>query len=593
MARRTRKRSRRDSRTTKGGRRSEGSTEGVRRGGSGPDENRRSDSYKPGGDHARHEGALLLALWSLVAGSVVRGAGLLAAIVARTDWRRLGGAAGRFLSLAASAAARAVRACLRALIRAVQSGLSRLWGVDWRGLAALAAGAIASAARRLLAIARAIPSFLAAATRAVFVLVKAAAMVALTLLLSTLFAGAVLLASGQGSSSERIEQRQAPQDMRDATTQVEGDDSLSLARSSSNDSHVPGADAATSPSTQSPAPRGAAASSGTPAGPAGRGQKAASESGRGDSTSINPDESLVAPVAPPSCSAGTRVSGPLLHAERLPDEGPGHARVFPHRDLAYGTDELVGAIERAAEALADPELPPLMVGNLSGPRGDQAGADPFHPARFASGQGAGRAGDLLFFVRDALGRPVPAAETNIVFDGGGRSRAGVRRMYLPEAEPIPPGCHLSRRRSGLTEAACPVPASTWRIDFDRTWELVRALLTDPIIGAVDMRAGVARADGQGIRFIFVDEAIKRGILSAGRRAGEGETMLQIAGVLLHEPSNSSIFERFMRIDLWCSEEDRRTCGCEDGSGPWRRWPEGAPVEAAGDPPARRIAAAGG
>ncbi|MDF1562764.1 MAG: penicillin-insensitive murein endopeptidase [Deltaproteobacteria bacterium] len=292
---------------------------------------------------------------------------------------------------------------------------------------------------------------------------------------------------------------------------------------------------------------------------------------------LPPPEALSKETAAASCSGGTRSRGPLEHAAHLEDAGAGYRLIFPHRQLAYGTDELVGAITRIASRLGasgGEASAPLMVGNLSGPAGSQAGQDPFHPALYSLSHGAGRAADLAFPLVDALGRPVAAVETALAFEASGRSEAGVRRLHLPAAAEVPPGCRRNRIRSGLAEVTCLVPEGAYAIDYARGWQLIRTLLLDPEIGVIDDLTGVSRPDGSGLRFVFVAPFIEEGLLAAAEAAGEPEGLRKIAAQLLHQPSNADPYVHYFHVELWCTAEDRAACGCDDGTPPWKRWRAG-------------------
>lgn len=278
-----------------------------------------------------------------------------------------------------------------------------------------------------------------------------------------------------------------------------------------------------------------------------------------------------AALAEPSCSAGRRQTGPLHRAAQLPTDGKGHAQLFPHRNLDFGTDEMIAAIERIGTSLAGKDRPPLMVLNLSGRYGPQAGHDPFHDAAYNLSHSAGRAVDFAFFVRDPLGREVRAVESKLDFDDKGRSKAGVRRLFVPVSSTPPDGCHRGATKAGITLFSCPVPAAAYQIDFDRTWKLVRAILTDPDIGVIDPTTGTSRADGAGVRFIFVSKAIEKRLLEAAIRAEEPEALRKIAKVLLHAPSDAPAYDSYLHLDIWCTDPDRANCGCDDSSGPWNRW----------------------
>ena len=299
---------------------------------------------------------------------------------------------------------------------------------------------------------------------------------------------------------------------------------------------------------------------------------------RGTADLLAPAPPTPHPAKPPSCSAGTRTTGPLEHPAELPVRGPGFAQLFPHRHLDFGTDALVAAIARAAATVHAPGDPPLMVLNLSGPTGDQAHQDPFHPGIYGRSHGAGRAADLAFFVDDTTGQPVPAVESTLTFDDDGTSEAGTRRLYLDPEETPPAGCVRGRIRGGLQEVLCPVPAAAYHVDFGRTWRLVQALLEDPAVGVVDPATGRARPEGHGhLRFVFVSRGLEARLLDAGRRAGAPEALLRLAAIVLHAPTHAKPFDHSLHLDLWCTDHDEATCGCRDGSGPWRRWREGTQV----------------
>ncbi len=136
-------------------------------------------------------------------------------------------------------------------------------------------------------------------------------------------------------------------------------------------------------------------------------------------------------------------------------------------------------------------------------------------------------------------------------------------------------------RAGQVEVTCLVPEAAFRIDFDRTWRLIRALLLDPVIGVVDPNTGRTRPDGRGIRYVFVAPALEAAILEAGRRAGEPEPFLEIATRVLHQPSNADPYRRMLHVEVFCSLADRRACGCQDTGGPYRRWRPGLSVRPVG------------
>jgi penicillin-insensitive murein endopeptidase len=139
-----------------------------------------------------------------------------------------------------------------------------------------------------------------------------------------------------------------------------------------------------------------------------------------------------------SLSRGGSNRGALLNAVELPVRGEGYAipANWAQRGLNYGTEELVGAIVRAARRvrLEDPGST-LFVGDLSPRRG---GASAWHRSHQS-----GRDADLHFFALDPEGKPAATPSSMVRFDDLGAS----------------PGR---------------------RFDVARNWLLVRALLEDPV-----------------------------------------------------------------------------------------------------------------
>ncbi|OFZ00693.1 MAG: hypothetical protein A2Z97_10755 [Bdellovibrionales bacterium GWB1_52_6] len=70
-------------------------------------------------------------------------------------------------------------------------------------------------------------------------------------------------------------------------------------------------------------------------------------------------------------AVGSYTKGKLKNASQLKQSGPGYVLLFPHRDRAYGTDDLIETVETVAEDLAArfPEGERLQVGDTSARQG--------------------------------------------------------------------------------------------------------------------------------------------------------------------------------------------------------------------------------
>lgn len=226
--------------------------------------------------------------------------------------------------------------------------------------------------------------------------------------------------------------------------------------------------------------------------------------GRGGDDALDPARSW---------SIGSTAKGYLVGARRLPDDGP-HLRPRPvsvERDAVYGTETLVGLLERAAGRVAA-RWPGtiLWAGDLSAERG---GPIPGHASHRS-----GRDADLAFFFRDAAGAEAHAPDLPRV-GADGRTLDG----------------HLS-------------------FDAERTWALVDALLTDPHVQ---------------LQWIFVAGHLEDLLLSAGARARAPDALLARAAEVLKQPRDSSSHDDHFHLRIYCGLEERVE-GCADAP-PWHPW----------------------
>lgn len=208
---------------------------------------------------------------------------------------------------------------------------------------------------------------------------------------------------------------------------------------------------------------------------------------------------------PPSVSAGYVNGGALIHGRHL-NEGNG-IRYLPGRTLHFGTEELVGLLERSGRRLYRRFGTPLSVGDLSARQGGPA-------ARHRSHQ-SGRDADLVFFVRDQRGRPVELRDY-AAFDGAGRALAG-----------------------------------GYRFDTARNWALVEALLTDPLVRP---------------EMIFISYPLRARLLQWARSHGASATVVARAQRTLLQPRHVHPHDNHFHVRIGCPAGDR---GCQEGTRPHR------------------------
>ena len=214
-----------------------------------------------------------------------------------------------------------------------------------------------------------------------------------------------------------------------------------------------------------------------------------------------------------SLSMGHPARGTLSGASALPDRGTGFVRARPGEGTRFGTEELVGAITRAARSVSRTfgGRVPLVVGDLSSRFGGQ------HP-RHGSHR-TGRDADLLFYAKSIDGRAIR---------GSGWFAFG-------------------RHATAFGHPRAPV------IDLPRNWHLVRTLLRDR----------QAR-----VQWLFCSDDVKTRLL---RYATANEPLAEViarATWVLHQPSVGNPHRDHFHLRVGCSEA-QSALGCIDGA---PRWP---------------------
>jgi penicillin-insensitive murein DD-endopeptidase len=176
-------------------------------------------------------------------------------------------------------------------------------------------------------------------------------------------------------------------------------------------------------------------------------------------------------------------------------------RILPGRVLQWGTDELVGLIERSAARLKRMVRAPLTVGDLSARAGGRISRHRSHQS--------GRDADIAFFARSVPrrgpSRPV-APEDYVVFDRAGLSLDG-----------------------------------TLRFDTARNWALVQTLLTDP-------RVRVER--------LFVATTLRALLLQHARATHVSPRIVALAANTLVQPARVSPHDNHFHLRIACPSGDR-------------------------------------
>ena len=208
-----------------------------------------------------------------------------------------------------------------------------------------------------------------------------------------------------------------------------------------------------------------------------------------------------------SVSVGRPSNGYLRDGHRLPDRGEGFVTREPwkQRGNRYGTDELLDLVTGVGRRLATQPGPRLVVADLSGPNGGES-------RKWHRSHQSGRDVDLVYFMRDAQGKPFEA-DAMRVFDPHGKARDD----------------------SGIT------------VDLPRTWLLVKELVT---------------AHEATVQWVFMYEPIAQKLLEHARAHDEPEELIARVRLALKQPGDSAPHNDHMHVRVYCSDRDR-SLGCVD------------------------------
>jgi penicillin-insensitive murein endopeptidase len=225
-------------------------------------------------------------------------------------------------------------------------------------------------------------------------------------------------------------------------------------------------------------------------------------------------------------SVGVPHRGVITHAARLGDRGDGWKRL---RDdgARWGHPRLVAAIEHAARevARARPGGAPVVVGDLGNRWGGEASGHRSHRT--------GRDADILLYSMTTSGQSV-------------RTPGFVR--FGPDG--------LAQTRGNDTPRFV-------RIDLDRQWLFVRALVTAP---------------EANIQWIFVARWLEALIVEHAFARGEDPELVWQAETVLHQPKDALPHDDHFHIRIACTPEES-VAGCQ-GGGPQWPWLPALPVLAA-------------
>lgn len=222
------------------------------------------------------------------------------------------------------------------------------------------------------------------------------------------------------------------------------------------------------------------------------------------------------PLAPHwAGSIGLPHRGVLTKASELPAEGAGYRMLFENQ-RHFGTPRFVAAIERAAAKVAH-ERPGsvLTIGDLSARGGGHISSHSSHRS--------GRDADLLLYMTTVEGAPITS--TGFVSVG-------------------PDGLAWDEPHQRFL-----------RLDVEREWLLVKALVEDP----------QAR-----VQWLFVSRPVEAILLEWARARGEpGETIVRAMDAMLQPGPPAQSHDDHVHVRIACDPEEI-AAGCEV-NGPVRPW----------------------
>lgn len=204
-----------------------------------------------------------------------------------------------------------------------------------------------------------------------------------------------------------------------------------------------------------------------------------------------------------SVSVGDTSHGYVVNARQLPvGEAWGVLPKQAARDLAWGSDELVGLLERAATVFHARTGSRMWLGNI----GRRGGGD----IAWSVSHNSGRDADLALSYLDARGAPVDPPDL-VALDRSGLSKDG-----------------------------------KYRFDAARTWQTIRALVSDPV----------------PVQYLFLSEPLKQKVLNHARIAGEPAALVTRAADVVRQPGGALPHNDHIHLRIYCSARDVEG-GCHD------------------------------
>jgi penicillin-insensitive murein DD-endopeptidase len=234
----------------------------------------------------------------------------------------------------------------------------------------------------------------------------------------------------------------------------------------------------------------------------------------------DPTEELLGMQGSLTTSVGAPANGTLQGSVRLPDRGPGYTH-NPRRpaNARYGTVETLQAIVRAAAAV-EKDLPgsSLTINDIGL---EQGGPIPQHGSHQS-----GRDADILFYVLDKKGNPLPSV--GVPLDPKGQGVDFKDLAIASDDQPV-------------------------RIDLPRTWRFMQALLEV--------------APGQ-LQRIFIVEHLRTLLVNEAERVRAPKAIRQRFDEITCQPSTPH--DDHIHVRFFCTPEDM-AAGCEDSTPlyPWR------------------------
>jgi penicillin-insensitive murein DD-endopeptidase len=220
---------------------------------------------------------------------------------------------------------------------------------------------------------------------------------------------------------------------------------------------------------------------------------------------------LPVPTTKGSFAVGRPSAGALYGALKIPMKGKAIGVLPDHRgrNRNYATEALVKLLTAASTDLLKSDKRRVLVGDLSAKRGGKISGHASHQN--------GLDADLALFYVNAKGKPVEAKKMVALDDAG-----------------------VSKNK---------------KLSFDATttWRLVAGLLQHPEVQ---------------VQYIFLYEPLKVLLLEAAKNDGASDALLEMAGTIVRQPSDSSLHDDHLHLRIYCPEDPESLC---EDTGPIWSW----------------------